>query len=248
MPRCSNAPLPNTRSRPSFTWPPRPSSASPIAVPLSTFESNIQGTWCVLEACRRAAAQSAGRRGFVGQGLRRAGAACPTPKTPRLQGRHPYDVSKSCADILAQTYAHTYRLPVCVTRCGNFYGGGDLNWNRIVPGTIRSVLRGQRPVIRSDGTFIRDYFYVKDGAAAYMHLAGVHGARPEVRGAGLQLLDRNPGDSAGDGPAHPRPDGLALEAGRAQRGGQRDPAPVPVRRQGPARCSPGRPTTNSTRR
>ncbi len=87
------------------------------------------------------------------------------------QGRHPYDVSKSCADLIAQTYAHTYGLPVAITRCGNFYGGGDLNWNRIVPGTIRSVLRGQRPVIRSDGQFVRDYFYVEDGAAAYMLLA-----------------------------------------------------------------------------
>ena len=85
-----------------------------------------------------------------------------------MLGRHPYDVSKSCADLLAQMYAKTYRLPVCVTRCGNFYGGGDLNWNRIVPGTIRSVLRGERPIIRSDGQFTRDYLYVEDGARAYI--------------------------------------------------------------------------------
>ena len=88
-----------------------------------------------------------------------------------LVGRHPYDVSKSCADLLAQAYATTYDLPVAITRCGNLYGGGDLNWNRIVPGTIRSVLRGQRPVIRSDGKFVRDYFYAEDGAAANMLLA-----------------------------------------------------------------------------
>ncbi len=88
-----------------------------------------------------------------------------------LEGRHPYDVSKSCADLIAQAYGVTYRLPVAITRCGNFYGGGDLNWNRIVPGTIRSILRGERPVIRSDGQFVRDYFYVEDGAAAYMLLA-----------------------------------------------------------------------------
>ena len=99
-----------------------------------------------------------------------------------LQGRHPYDASKSCADILALTYHQTYDLPVCVTRCGNFYGGGDLNWNRIVPGTIRAALRGQRPVIRSDGTFVRDYFYVKDGAAAYLHLAECMARQPEVVG------------------------------------------------------------------
>ena len=88
-----------------------------------------------------------------------------------LIGRYPYDVSKSCADLIAQSYAATYNLPVAVTRCGNFYGGGDLNWNRIVSGTIRSVLRGQRPVIRSDGKFVRDYFYAEDGAAANMTLA-----------------------------------------------------------------------------
>jgi CDP-glucose 4,6-dehydratase len=88
-----------------------------------------------------------------------------------LQGRHPYDVSKSCADLIAQTYAVSYNLPVAITRCGNFYGGGDLNWNRVVPGTIRSIIRGERPVVRSDGNFVRDYFYIEDGAAAYMLLA-----------------------------------------------------------------------------
>ena len=95
----------------------------------------------------------------------------PYDESMPLQGLHPYDASKSAADLIAQTYAHSYALPVVISRCGNFYGGGDLNWNRIVPGTIRSVLRGQRPVIRSDGKFVRDYFYVEDGAAAYMLLA-----------------------------------------------------------------------------
>jgi CDP-glucose 4,6-dehydratase len=99
-----------------------------------------------------------------------------------LAGRHPYDVSKSCADLVAQMYAHTYGLPVCVTRCGNFFGGGDLNWNRLVPGTIRSVLRGERPVVRSDGRFVRDYFYVEDGAAAYVTMAEQMAARPELCG------------------------------------------------------------------
>src|SRR5205814_10140288 len=99
-----------------------------------------------------------------------------------LQGRHPYDVSKSCSDLISQAYAKTYSLPVAITRCGNFYGGGDLNWNRIVPGTIRSALRGERPVIRSDGEYIRDYFYVEDGAAAYMLLAECLAKRPELRG------------------------------------------------------------------
>jgi CDP-glucose 4,6-dehydratase len=99
-----------------------------------------------------------------------------------LDGRHPYDASKACADILALTYHQTYGLPVCVTRCGNFYGGGDLNWNRIVPGTIRSALFDKRPIIRSDGSFVRDYFYVKDGAEAYLHLAECMANRPDVLG------------------------------------------------------------------
>jgi CDP-glucose 4,6-dehydratase len=84
--------------------------------------------------------------------------------------------------LIAQAYAATYGLPVAITRCGNFYGPGDLNWNRIVPGTIRSVLRGERPVIRSDGQSVRDYFYVEDGAAAYLLLAEKLAADPELRG------------------------------------------------------------------
>jgi CDP-glucose 4,6-dehydratase len=95
----------------------------------------------------------------------------PYDETTPLQGHHPYDVSKSCTDLLALTYYQTYRLPVCVTRCGNLYGAGDLNFNRIVPGTIRSILRTEPPVIRSDGSYVRDYFYVHDGVLAYLHLA-----------------------------------------------------------------------------
>jgi CDP-glucose 4,6-dehydratase len=97
--------------------------------------------------------------------------ALPYTEEAPLAGRHPYDVSKSCADLIAQAYAVTYGLPVVIARCGNFFGPGDLNWNRIVPGTIRSVVRGESPVIRSDGTLVRDYFYVADGAAAYCVLA-----------------------------------------------------------------------------
>jgi len=108
-----------------------------------------------------------------------------------LAGRHPYDVSKSCADLIAQTFAHTYGLPVAVTRCGNFYGGGDLNWNRIVPGTIRSVLRGERPVIRSDGQFVRDYFYVEDGAAAYMLLAERLDRHSDLRGRAFNFSNES---------------------------------------------------------
>ena len=138
--------------------------------PVSTFESNIGGTWSLLEACRR----SPTVRQIVLASSDKAYGDCdvlPYDESTPLLGRHPYDVSKSCADLIAQSYAVNYGLPVTVTRCGNFYGGGDFNWNRLVPGTIRSILRNQRPVIRSDGSYIRDYFYVEDGAAAYMLLA-----------------------------------------------------------------------------
>jgi CDP-glucose 4,6-dehydratase len=108
-----------------------------------------------------------------------------------LEGRFPYDVSKSCADLIAQSYYRTYGLPVTVTRCGNLYGGGDLNFNRLVPGTIRSALEGKRPVVRSDGTFERDYFYVRDAAAAYLTLAeGLPG--PGVTGEAFNFGNETP--------------------------------------------------------
>jgi CDP-glucose 4,6-dehydratase len=149
--------------------------------PVSTFETNVKGTWALLEACRRSPKVKqvvlASSDKAYGDHDR-----LPYAEDAALQGRHPYDVSKSCADLIGQSYAASFGLPVVVTRCGNFYGGGDLNWNRIVPGTIRSVLRGQPPVIRSDGTYIRDYFYVEDGAAAYMLLAEKLAADPTLAG------------------------------------------------------------------
>jgi CDP-glucose 4,6-dehydratase len=138
--------------------------------PISTFETNIAGTWQMLEACRH----SPTVKQIVMASSDKAYGDCdtlPYVETTPLQGLHPYDVSKSCADLIAQTYGHTYKLPVAITRCGNFYGGGDLNWNRIIPGTIRSILQGKAPIIRSDGSYIRDYIYVEDGAAAYTLLA-----------------------------------------------------------------------------
>jgi CDP-glucose 4,6-dehydratase len=149
--------------------------------PVSTFQTNIGGTWSILEACRRSPAV---KQIVVASSDKAYGNHQQLPyieKAP-LQGSHPYDASKSCADLIAQTYARTYDLPVAITRCGNFYGGGDLNWNRIVPGTIRAVLRGQRPVIRSDGYPVRDYFYVEDGAAAHMILAEGLASNRELRG------------------------------------------------------------------
>jgi CDP-glucose 4,6-dehydratase len=149
--------------------------------PVSTFESNIGGTWSLLEACRRSPQINsivvASSDKAYGQHEQ-----LPYNEDAPLVGRHPYDVSKSCADLIAQAYATTYDLPVAITRCGNLYGGGDLNWNRIVPGTIRSILREQRPVIRSDGEFVRDYFYAEDGAAANMSLAERLAADPALKG------------------------------------------------------------------
>ncbi|MFT9496064.1 GDP-mannose 4,6-dehydratase [Anaerosolibacter sp.] len=138
--------------------------------PISTFKANIMGTWNILEACRRSPLV---KRVIVASSDKAYGDQehLPYDEDMPLQGNHPYDVSKSCADLLAQTYYHTYRLPVCITRCGNLYGGGDLNFNRIIPQTIKSVLDGKAPVIRSDGTFIRDYFYVEDAVSAYLLLA-----------------------------------------------------------------------------
>jgi CDP-glucose 4,6-dehydratase len=138
--------------------------------PRSTFEANIRGTWNLLEACREIVSV---KRIVVASSDKAYGNAVRLPydESMPLLGRHPYDVSKSCADLIAQSYYLTYGLPVSITRAANFYGGGDLNFNRIIPGTIRSVLNGTRPVLRSDGTMIRDYIYVRDVVAAYLLLA-----------------------------------------------------------------------------
>ncbi|MEM7331063.1 MAG: GDP-mannose 4,6-dehydratase [Chloroflexota bacterium] len=138
--------------------------------PMHTFETNIRGTWMLLEAAR----QNPTVKAIVVASSEKAyGDKHPLPfvETMPLAGRHPYDVSKSCADLISQMYAHTYQLPVSVTRCSNLYGGGDLNWNRLLPGTIRSVLRGEPPIIRSDGTFKRDYLYVEDAVTGYLMIA-----------------------------------------------------------------------------
>lgn len=159
--------------------------------PISTFETNIGGTWNLLEACRRSPrvkqiVLASSDKAYGDQ------EALPYDEDTPLEGQHPYDVSKSCADLIAHTYAVSYGLPVVVTRCGNFYGGGDLNWNRIIPGTIRSVLRGQRPVIRSDGNYTRDYFFVEDGVAAYMLLAEKLVAMPELKGKAFNFSNESP--------------------------------------------------------
>ena len=176
--------------------------------PLSTFEANIRGTYNLLEACRFHSGLVS--RVVVASSDKAYGQGEVLPYTEDMppNGDHPYDVSKSCADLLAMTYAHTYGLPVTVARCGNIYGGGDFNWSRIVPGTVRSVLKNERPILRSDGKYLRDYVYVLDVVEAYLLLAektvelGIGGERfnfgndrptsvLEITRNVLQLMGRN---------------------------------------------------------
>jgi CDP-glucose 4,6-dehydratase len=139
--------------------------------PLNTFEANIRGTYNLLEVCRENKEQI--ETFLIASSDKAYGDhdKLPYKEDYALQGRHPYDVSKSCADLLAMTYFHSYNIPVVVARCGNIFGGGDLNWSRIIPGTIRSFYQGEAPIIRSDGTFIRDYLFVDDAVSAYMAMA-----------------------------------------------------------------------------
>ncbi len=159
--------------------------------PVSTFDTNVAGTWALLEASRRTPTV---RQIVIASSDKAYGeqAALPYNETMPLQGVHPYDVSKSAADLIAQSFASTFGLPIVVTRCGNFFGGGDLNWSRIVPGTIRSILRNNRPVIRSDGEYVRDYFYVEDGASAYMFAAERLASNRELTGEAFNFSTEQP--------------------------------------------------------
>jgi CDP-glucose 4,6-dehydratase len=159
--------------------------------PMSTWESNVRGTYYLLEACRRNSQLV--KRILVASSDKAYGvqSVLPYDEESPLIGRFPYDCSKSCADLITQSYHLSYQLPTCITRCGNLFGPGDLNWNRIVPGTIRSLLRQERPVIRSDGSFVRDYFYVEDAAAAYLELAEQMD-RPEVVGQAFNFSLEQP--------------------------------------------------------
>lgn len=159
--------------------------------PVLTFETNIAGTWRLLEACRSVGIVE---QIVVASSDKAYGSheQLPYVEEAPLRGLAPYDVSKACAAILANCYAASFAAPICWTMCGNFFGPGDYNWNRIVPHTIRSVLEGRAPVIRSDGHFVRDYFYVKDGAAAYCTLAEQMAARPELVGQGFNFSHERP--------------------------------------------------------
>jgi len=159
--------------------------------PLSTFDTNVRGTWIVLEAGRR---QPTVKRVVVASSDKAYGdqVTLPYDEATPLQGRHPYDVSKSAADLIAQSYWVSFGLRVAITRCGNLFGGGDLNWNRIVPGTIRSVLGDARPIIRSDGRLIRDYIYVEDAVDAYLAVAESLAEGDAVAGQGINISYEQP--------------------------------------------------------
>lgn len=159
--------------------------------PRHTFESNIQGTWNVLDACR--VLSPLVKRVVVASSDKAYGTQPNLPYTEdmSMNGDHPYEVSKSCTDLISVTYARTYGLPVTIARCGNIYGAGDLNWNRIVPGTFRSLIRNEQPILRSDGTFVRDYLHVDDIVSAYL-LLGEHTDNPEFIGHGFNFSDESP--------------------------------------------------------
>ncbi len=161
-----------------------------IREPRATFESNIRGTWNVLDAARKCETI---KRVVVASSDKAYGdhEALPYHEDVMLKGHFPYDVSKACADMLARSYFHTYGLPVGVTRCGNLYGPGDLNFSRIVPGTFRSIIKDENPIIRSDGTFKRDYFYIHDAVDAYLTLArGLD--RKEIHGKAFNFAPQKP--------------------------------------------------------
>jgi CDP-glucose 4,6-dehydratase len=159
--------------------------------PLSTFEANIGGTWKLMEACRRSPKVERVVIASSDKAYGNLAREAPAREDLSLAGSHPYDVSKSCADLIAQAYHQTYGLPVAITRCGNFYGGGDLNWNRLFPGTIRSALEGERPIIRSNGRLVREYLYVRDAVTCYLTLAENVG-RSEVQGQAFNFSTGQP--------------------------------------------------------
>jgi CDP-glucose 4,6-dehydratase len=159
--------------------------------PMQTMEANIQGTWHVLEAAR--VHPELVKRVLVASSDKAYGDKDDLPYTEdmSLTGRAPYEVSKSCTDLISTSYALTYGVPAAIARCGNIYGGGDLNWSRIIPGTIRSLVRGEQPILRSDGTFLRDYVYVEDVVDAYLTLGEQMGTKVEP-GSAWNFSDQKP--------------------------------------------------------
>lgn len=159
--------------------------------PISTFESNIRGTYNLLEATRNLS--SIVKRIIVSSSDKAYGEhkELPYKEDYPLMGRHPYDCSKSCVDLIAQCYIHTYNLPIAIARCGNIYGEGDVNFNRLIPGTILSFIKNERPIIRSDGSLKRDYIYVKDVVSGFLKL-GENLENPNVRGEAFNFSSETP--------------------------------------------------------
>ncbi len=158
--------------------------------PMRAFKSNIEGTWNILEICRN---QSFLKAMVVASSDKAYGShkILPYKEDAALNGDHPYDASKSCADLIAYTYFHTYGMPVSVTRCGNIYGPGDFNYSRIVPDAIRCAVTGKTLLIRSDGKFTRDYVYVDDIVNGYIMIAEQL-QRKGLAGEAFNLSDENP--------------------------------------------------------
>lgn len=157
-----------------------------IEDPATTYSNNVEGTWTLLEACRR----STGLEAIVVASSDKAygdWSGRPYREDMALRASHPYDTSKAAADLISQSYSATYNLPVGITRCGNLYGGGDRNWSRVVPGTIRSVLERERPVIRSDGMFVRDYLHVSDAADGVLALGEALRGRQDLHGSAFNF-------------------------------------------------------------
>lgn len=159
--------------------------------PVATYEANIAGTWALMEAARRSprleqVITASSDKAYGAQPV------LPYDEDMPLSAVNPYDVSKACSDLLSQSYHQTYDVPVCITRCGNFFGPGDLNWERIVPGTCRALIRGEAPVIRSDGTMVRDYLHVVDGAAAYLRLVESMAEEPSLAGEAFNFSTEAP--------------------------------------------------------
>jgi CDP-glucose 4,6-dehydratase len=157
--------------------------------PVGTLEANVRGTWLLLEAARQAGVKQV----LVASSDKAYGDSANLPyfEDHPLQGRFPYDVSKSCTDLVTTMYARTFGLCACIVRCGNLFGGGDLNFSRLIPGVIRATVRNEPFLIRSDGKFVRDFLYVEDAADAYLALAEKMAADPALAGEafnfGLEL-------------------------------------------------------------
>ena len=158
---------------------------------VATFEANVAGTWTLLEAARRSPRVE---QIVIASSDKAYGAqpSLPYDEDMPLLAVNPYDVSKACADLIARSYQRTFDVPVCTTRCGNFFGPGDRNWERLVPGTIRSLIRGERPLIRSDGTMVRDYLYVLDGALAYLQLTEAMAKDASIVGEAFNFSTERP--------------------------------------------------------